>query len=319
MIHDIESISPSPCSAQDEQEIGFISKILRSSFVDGPGNRTVVFLQGCNFRCRKCHNPQTQSVCLQCGQCVSRCPSGALSYVDGKVIWDESRCTSCDTCINFCPHYADPRVRRMKPQELWAVIEPWSPFISGVTVTGGEPAQQLDFLIAFFGLVKAHKGKRLTTCLETNGSLLQRPKEKLDQMLALLDYALVDFKAWEADTFARVIGTPARPPPGPSGPMEVMKLLEYLARPPQPGRASLIHEVRQVVIPGLTDQEAPLRQLARWLATQIGPEVPLRLLRFRPHGTRGEAGGWGSPSDELMARLVAAATEEGLRHVGQSL
>ena len=34
-----------------------VNKILPYSVVDGPGNRTAVFLQGCNINCRYCHNP----------------------------------------------------------------------------------------------------------------------------------------------------------------------------------------------------------------------------------------------------------------------
>jgi pyruvate-formate lyase-activating enzyme len=38
---------------------GLISDVIRFSAVDGPGNRFVVFLQGCDFNCLACHNPQT--------------------------------------------------------------------------------------------------------------------------------------------------------------------------------------------------------------------------------------------------------------------
>ena len=34
-----------------------VSRILKFSCVDGPGNRLVLFLQGCNFNCINCHNP----------------------------------------------------------------------------------------------------------------------------------------------------------------------------------------------------------------------------------------------------------------------
>lgn len=36
-----------------------IARIINFSPVDGPGNRMVVFLQGCNFNCLYCHNPET--------------------------------------------------------------------------------------------------------------------------------------------------------------------------------------------------------------------------------------------------------------------
>ncbi len=38
---------------------GIVTRILPFSSVDGPGNRSVVFLQGCNFDCLFCHNPET--------------------------------------------------------------------------------------------------------------------------------------------------------------------------------------------------------------------------------------------------------------------
>lgn len=36
-----------------------VVKIINSSVVDGPGNRAAVFLQGCNYNCKFCHNPET--------------------------------------------------------------------------------------------------------------------------------------------------------------------------------------------------------------------------------------------------------------------
>ena len=39
-----------------------ISKIETFSIIDGPGIRTVIFFQGCNLRCKFCHNPETWKI-----------------------------------------------------------------------------------------------------------------------------------------------------------------------------------------------------------------------------------------------------------------
>ncbi|MCI7575162.1 MAG: 4Fe-4S cluster-binding domain-containing protein, partial [Clostridiales bacterium] len=44
-----------------------VNRIIPFSCVDGPGNRTAVFLQGCNFDCKYCHNPETIASCVHCG------------------------------------------------------------------------------------------------------------------------------------------------------------------------------------------------------------------------------------------------------------
>ena len=36
-----------------------VDSIETFGLVDGPGIRTVIFLNGCNLRCKFCHNPET--------------------------------------------------------------------------------------------------------------------------------------------------------------------------------------------------------------------------------------------------------------------
>ena len=115
-----------------------VNKIIRSSIVDGPGNRTAVFFQSCNFNCRYCHNPETIHMCVHCGRCTESCPAGALRMAEGKVVWDKEKCVSCDTCIKVCPNDASPKITYMSAAQIWEEIEDDLPFIRGITVSGGE-------------------------------------------------------------------------------------------------------------------------------------------------------------------------------------
>ncbi len=53
--------------------------------------------------------------CVGCGQCVALCPSGALTFEDGRPVYEDSKCLGCCGCINICPKDAwrsswfDPR------------------------------------------------------------------------------------------------------------------------------------------------------------------------------------------------------------------
>jgi Pyruvate-formate lyase-activating enzyme len=48
-----------PKQEKTSGSVARVASVLPYSCVDGPGNRMVFFLQGCQFRCPGCHNPET--------------------------------------------------------------------------------------------------------------------------------------------------------------------------------------------------------------------------------------------------------------------
>ena len=277
--------------------IGQVNHILPQSFVDGPGNRCVIFLQGCSFNCLYCHNPFTINLCTSCGICVAYCPSGALSIQDGLVSWNEEVCTGDDTCIKTCPSSSSPKVKQYTPQALWQAVLPFTPFLSGISVSGGEPALQMDFLARFFQLVKSSSA--LTTLIETNGFA---GPEAYIPLLPYLDMALVDLKIMDEQKHKQLTGH------------EITNVLQTIR---SLHISDKLKGVNEVIIPGF-HTEAEVARAASFLA-EIDPAIPFRLLRFRPHGTSGPALGWESPSEEKMDRFVALAQAQGLQNVSRSL
>ena len=183
-------------------------------------------------------------------------------------------------------------------QELWQRIEPASAFLSGVTLSGGEPSLQAEFAAGFFGLVRS--ASSLTTLIETNG---QAGPDAYRPLLDTLDLAIVDLKASDPRRHRDLTGGELAPA------LETIRFLQQERK---------LHSVQQVVVPGFTDSEQSATATARFLAG-VDPGIRLKFLRFRPHGTSGPAGGWTSPTDEVMERVVTAARQAGLTHVERSL
>ena len=157
-----------------------VNRIIPFSSVDGPGNRTAVFLQGCNFDCRYCHNPETIHACVRCGACVAVCPAGALKMEGGEVRYDWERCKMCDECIHACPHSSCPRIRPMTAEDCMREIEKQIPFIRGVTVSGGECTLHRDFLHAIDGVMLDVKAWDEAEHLRLTGTDNSRVKRNLD-------------------------------------------------------------------------------------------------------------------------------------------
>jgi pyruvate formate lyase activating enzyme len=273
---------------------GLVNRILPQSFVDGPGNRSVVFLQGCNFQCLYCHNPYTINMCTACGKCVDQCPVSALSVIDGKINWESDICEDCDRCIIHCPQLSSPKVYLLSPLETWRHIKVNQPFISGITISGGEPTQQPVFLEDFLKIIK--QNSTLDTCIETNGCI---ERNILDSLLPYLDRVMVDLKAFEPTLHQRLTGVDNQ---------QTLRNIQVFAE------KSKLHMVRTTVVPGFTDSESNIARTAEFLSG-IDRDIHLRLLKFRPHGVYGEAKGWESPSEAVLIKLVEVAQMAGLRHV----
>ncbi len=274
-----------------------VSRWLPFSCVDGPGNRLVLFLQGCNFRCPGCHNPHTIGMCDHCGDCVPGCPSGALTLVEGRVRWQAALCTDCDRCIDDCPRHASPKTSQMSVAEVLALLRRYGPLLTGITVSGGEATTQLPFVIALFTAIKAAPDLAHLTCLlDSNGSLAATGWQRL---LPVLDGAMLDLKGWRDSVHHMLTG---------HGRERVLASLQLLASHGKLAELRLLH------VPGRSDFLDADGKLEAGLASflqSLGP-VPIRLNGFRHHGVRGVATSWQEADREALTRLAAALSARGL-------
>ena len=248
---------------------GLITDVIEFSAVDGPGNRFVVFTQGCNLDCVACHNPYTINPCIDCGDCVVVCPSGALSQNRaGTVLWDAGRCTGGDICIDVCEYDSTPKAQTLAVAEVVERIRPAAPFLSGVTISGGEATQQAGFVQALFTAIKADPGlARLTCFVDTNGDADAGVWESLDPVM---DAAMVDLKCLDEAIHRRMTG---------SGNERILASIRLLAA------VGKLYEVRLLLLPGVNDADELLAATGRWLS-DVDPRMRVKVIGFRRHGVR---------------------------------
>ncbi|MEN8042163.1 MAG: radical SAM protein, partial [Actinomycetota bacterium] len=230
---------------------GLVTDTIRFSQVDGPGNRFVVFLQGCNFDCLACHNPHT---------------------------------------IPMQSNDATPTT----VDEILDEIREVAPFISGVTVSGGEATLQHTFVRALFAEIKADDELiHLTTLIDTNGSAAV---EIWDELADGMDGAMVDLKAFDSDTHQRMTTR---------GNDRVLSSIKYLAD------IGKLHEVRLMIVPGENDSTEAIARTAEWLH-DVDPDMSVKLIGYRPHGVRPEAENLQAATHELLDDLAQTIREAGL-------
>lgn len=270
-----------------------VNKIIRFSSVDGPGNRTVLFLQGCNFDCKYCHNPETRKLCTGCGLCVPKCPAGALRKSDQKIIFSPEKCASCDTCIRICPHDASPRIQPMTAAEAFEETTKQMPYIRGITVSGGECTLYPEFLRELFALCKTVS---LSTFIDSNGTYDFASDQAL---LEVTDAVMLDVKAFSEKDHLAVTACD-------NG--KVLENALYLAE-----RGKLF-EVRTVVAPALFDTEQTILETGR-LLLPYAQTVRYKLIAYRPMGVREAYRHFPVPKQELLEEYAERLHTMGWREI----
>jgi pyruvate formate lyase activating enzyme len=235
---------------------GLIFDIKHFSLHDGPGIRTTIFFKGCPLKCKWCHSPESQSydkeiifneqLCIGCGSCVATCPTGA-HLTPGRI--NHSLCRLCLKCVEECYSGALEAVGYVATVESVLVeIEKdnllYETSNGGVTISGGEPVSQPEFLMQ---LLKALKVKLIHTALDTCGYTNWGVMKKIAPMV---DLFLYDLKHMDPQTHTRLTGHSNR------------QILSNLKKLDELG-ASL--RIRVPLIPGINDSIDNMRRMTKFL------------------------------------------------------
>lgn len=291
-------------SSQGAGVSGRLLRIQRYCINDGPGIRTTVFLQGCALRCKWCHNPESfeekailmfnERLCKSCGLCVKACPNDVHSFVDGVHKVDFEKCEACGECLKTCmPEALSLHGRKGTVEEILEEIlqdrDYYEASGGGVTISGGEPLRQPEFVVE---LAKACQAAGLSVYLDTCGFASEAI---FMEVAEVLDGFLFDVKVIDSEKHAYWTG------------QDNALILENFGRAVASGK---VVRMRVIVIEGLTDTKENLEGLVA-LSRKTGFSGPVDLMpyhrmgagKYRNMGKSYEMEGVEPPTVECMDRV----------------
>ncbi|RCW73106.1 pyruvate formate-lyase-activating protein [Saliterribacillus persicus] len=205
-------------------------------------------------------------------------------------------------CLLRCQFCHNPDTWKIKQGNEMSVedivkdIKTYLPFFQstggGVTVSGGEPLLQVEFLIELF---KELKKIGVHTTIDTSGGCFSRsPRfmEKLNELLKYTDLVLLDLKHIDAEGHKELTGMTNT---------HILDLANYLSE------QNVRVWIRHVLVPGISDKDEYLYRLSDFIATlnnvdkiEILPYHKLGIYKWESLGLEYKLQGVEPPSEERV-------------------
>ena len=300
----------------DTLPTGLLMDVKRFAVHDGPGVRTTLFLKGCPLRCLWCHNPEGISPrpetayyahkCMYCGECARVCPSGAQRMdAGGRHVFEREMCVACGACEGACLGEAMKLFgRTVTVGEAESIALEDRAFYAhsggGVTVSGGEPLLQADFVRALFARLK---GQGVHTAADTCGNV---PWTAFESVLPFTDLFLFDVKHIDSDAHRALTG---------AGNERILDNLRRLSD------ANARIEIRMPLVPGANDGMDTLERIGALLGglnvetMRVLPYHALARSKYAALGKPDTMPDVPSPDDGAIARAVTILRAHGVNAV----
>lgn len=213
--------------------VGTVFDIKEFSVHDGPGSRITVFLKGCPLRCKWCHNPEgliaapqlmvQKNGCVHCQKCFDPC--------------SHPECRPFGRCLHICPNGClKISGKKWDSGELAEKLLENADFLAltggGITVSGGEPMMQSEFVCEL-----AEKLGNIHKAIQTSG---YTDEETYKRVIDKFDYIMQDIKLVDGALHKKYTG------------VDNDKILRNIEILKSSGKE---HIFRMPLIPGITDTD----------------------------------------------------------------
>ncbi len=172
----------------------------------------------------------------------------------------------CNLSCHFCEVWD---IALVKPEEVHNYEMPPEKVVAHAQASGvralsyafGEPVAFYEYMESTAALAKE---AGLLNLAHTAGYIQPKPLKKLCRTL---DAVNIDLKSFDANFYRNVVGGELAPV------LESLKIL----------RDEGVHlEITNIVIPTLSDDLGMIAKMCRWIADELGSDVPLHFARFYP-------------------------------------